>query len=221
MTARGFVECSERHGGTYRTVAQIACRTCGTTSSIGIKTPGGLLPPSAIRKSFEQKGWFVGANPKWDVCPECSKKEKAVVLKAVNAVSTELENKPREMSRDDRRVIFAKLDEVYLDEKRGYEPGWSDHRVATDLGVPRKWVETIRAENFGNIGTNEDMAAFMTEAEALLSDARKALADAREARETVEKVLRNPVFLSLPDISNRLGRVEKLATEVRKLVVAP
>lgn len=144
-----------------------------------------------------------------------------MVLKVVNAVSTELENKPREMSRDDRRVIFAKLDEVYLDEKRGYEQGWSDHRVATDLGVPRKWVETIRAENFGNIGTNEDMAAFMAEAEALLTGARKALADAKEAREAVEKVLRNPVFLSLPDISNRLGRVEKLATEVRKLVVAP
>lgn len=222
MTARGFVETSERYGQGYRDVAQITCCKCQVMNSIGIRVNGGAgsrIPPNEIRKKFEQKGWFIGATPKWDICPDCSKKEKVVVLKMVNAVADDLASKPREMTRDDRRVIFAKLDEVYLDEKRGYDAGWSDHKVATDLGVPRKWVETIRAENFGPIGTNEDMASFLSEAEVLLADARKALAEAKEAREAVEKILRHPAFLSLPDISNRLGKVEKLAGEVRKLVV--
>lgn len=218
---RGFVETSERYGQVYRTVAQVSCRLCGVMSSIGIRSEGGLLPANMIQKKFEQKGWIIGQNPKWDTCPDCSKKEKVVALKVVDAVEKALADEPRTMTRDDRRVIFAKLDEVYLDEARGYERGWSDHKVASDLGVPRKWVETIRAENFGNIGANEDMAAFLTEAEALLADARKVLSEAKTAREDVEKILRNPSFLTLPDISSRLGKVEKLAGEVRKLVVLP
>jgi hypothetical protein len=188
---------------------------------MGIAAVGGLIPPQQIAKKFELKGWSIGANEQWDLCPGCSIKEGAkVALKVVPSEATS-HPVPREMSRDDRRVIFSKLDEVYLDEKRGYEVGWSDHKVASDLGVPRKWVETIRAENFGNIGANEDMVGFLTEAEALLADARKVLSEAKTAREDVEKILRNPSFLTLPDISSRLGKVEKLAGEVRKLVVLP
>lgn len=220
MSARGFVELSQRHGTIYRTVAQVACRDCGTTESIGIKTGGGLLPPQIIQKKFEQKGWSIGANPKWDHCPECTRKQKAVILKVVNHAAQELESKPREMSRDDRRVIFAKLDEVYLDEQRGYERGWSDQKVATDLGVPRKWVEVIRSENFGALGANEDMSEYLVQAEALLKDARAALEEARKAREAVEAVMRNPAFLTLNNISERISKIDRFAAEVRKVVTA-
>ncbi len=220
MTARGFIETSERYGQTYREVAQIVCSQCKTICNIAIKsTDRRYLPPTEQEKKFVQKGWSIGATPRDDLCPDCKTKMRKTVLKVVSNAAAELDAKPREMSVSDRRIIFAKLDEVYLDEKRGYDAGWSDHKVATDLGVPRKWVETIRAENFGPIGTNEDMASFLSEAEVLLADARKALAEAKEAREAVEKILRHPAFLSLPDISNRLGKVEKLAGEVRKLVV--
>jgi hypothetical protein len=219
MSARGFVELSERYGTHYRTVAQVACRECGVTSSIGIKSSGGLIPPDQIRKKFEQKGWSIGANPKWDCCPECTRKQKAVILKVVNSAAKEFDSKPREMSRDDRRVIFAKLDEVYLDEQRGYERGWSDNKVATDLGVPRKWVEVIRSENFGALGANEDMSEYLTQAESLLKDARAALDEARKAREAVEAILRNPAFLTLNNISDRISKVDRLAAEVRKVVM--
>lgn len=220
MSARGFVETTERHGGTYRSIAQIACRECGTTSSIGTKAGGSHLPPDAIQKKFEQKGWSIGANPKWDVCPDCARKQKAALLKIVHSVEKEVSDQPRIMGRDDRRVIFAKLDEVYLDEQRGYERGWSDQRVASDLGVPRKWVEVIRQENFGSIAANEDMSEFLSQAEALCKEAREALAEARKAREQVEAILKNPAFLTLPHVSDRISKVERLATEVRKLVTA-
>lgn len=218
-SARGFIEFNERYGTSYRVAAQVACRDCGATSNIGIKSDGGLLPPNAIQKKFEQKGWVIGSNPKWDLCPECGRKEKAKNLKVVHNVEKTISEQPREMSRDDRRVIFAKLDEVYLDEKRGYERGWSDQKVATDLGVPRKWVEIIRAENFGAVGVSEDMAEFLSEAETLCKEARKALEEARKAREHVEAMLKNPAFLTLSTISDRLGKVERLASEMRKLVV--
>lgn len=220
MSSRGFVELSQRHGNYYRTVAQVACRECGVTESIGIKTGGGLMPPNVIQQKFEQKGWSIGANPKWDTCPSCAKKEKVVTLKVYNEVAKEIDSKPREMSRDDRRVIFAKLDEVYLDEQRGYERGWSDQKVATDLGVPRKWVEIIRQENFGAIGSNEDMSEYLAQAESLVKEARKALEEARKAREEVEAILKNPAFLTLNSLSERIGKVDRLAAEIRKLGVA-
>lgn len=56
---------------------------------------------------------------------------------------------PRAMTRDERRLIWAKLEEVYLDERSGFTAGWTDERVAVDLGVPRAWISTIREENFG------------------------------------------------------------------------
>lgn len=59
------------------------------------------------------------------------------------------EKPPREMSREDRRLIFAKLEEVYIDERVGYTANWNDQRVADDMAVPRAWVEEIRDQNFG------------------------------------------------------------------------
>lgn len=59
------------------------------------------------------------------------------------------EKPPRALTRDDRRIIFAKLEDCYIDEKAGYAAGWNDERVAKELGVPRAWIEEVREQNFG------------------------------------------------------------------------
>ena len=76
---------------------------------------------------------------------------------------------PRQMQREDRRIIISKLDEVYIDESVGYSGDWSDERVAEDLGVPRAWVSTIREENFGPEVSEDDAAigALRTQHDAL------------------------------------------------------
>lgn len=220
MSARKFKETTERYGSQWRTVARVVCRKCGVSESVGIHATGGLIPPPQITKKLEQRGWTIGANDQWDLCAGCTNKERVGPM--LKVVESQAETKPpRTMGRDDRRVIFAKLDEVYLDEKRGYVSGWSDHKVATDLGVPRKWVELIRAENFGTIGTNEDMQAFLTESESVLAQARAALSEARGIREQIEALLQRPEFMTVPQVSERLSKIEKLAAEVRKLVVLP
>jgi len=217
MSHRTFPEVSERYGSTWRTVARLTCRKCGVSESIGSSKVGGSLPVEVIARKFTEKGWILGPNDQRDLCPGCALKEKEKpLLKVVDKPTPE---KPREMGRDDRRIIFEKLNEVYLDEKTGYASGWSDHKVASDLACPRKWVEVVREEMFGSIGTNAEMSEFLSEAEALLAESRKALTDARAAREAVEKILANPSFLTLGAISDRLGKVERLAGEVRKLVV--
>ena len=56
-----------------------------------------------------------------------------------------------------RRRVFRLIDE-HWDESRGrYENTWSDQRLATDLKVPRAWVEEIRREAFGDNGGNAEM----------------------------------------------------------------
>lgn len=79
---------------------------------------------------------------------------------------------PREMSRDDRRLIFAKLDEIYVSETEGYAPGWTDEKVASDLGIPRAWVETIRDENFGPLKDNAETRKLLAEVEELVKQVK-------------------------------------------------
>lgn len=88
----------------------------------------------------------------------------------VNFIKAE---EPPTMSREDRRLIFAKIDEVYLDETTGYSDGWTDSRVAEDLGVPLAWVKTIRAENFGEERSNAALLANLEEAKWTLNEAKK------------------------------------------------
>lgn len=54
-----------------------------------------------------------------------------------------------EMDRTSRRLVFARLDELYGDEKTGYKDDWTDAKVATDLGVPIDWIAKVRDSDFG------------------------------------------------------------------------
>lgn len=102
------------------------------------------------------------------------------------------ETAPAEMSRSDRRVIFAQLEECYADETSGYKTPWTDAGVAKHLGVPQAWVATVREENFGPAQDNQEIrdllargAAAAKEAQSLLNDAK---AISQEVRALVERV---------------------------------
>jgi hypothetical protein len=116
---------------------------------------------------------------------------------------------PREMSRDDRRVVFSKLDEVYIDESKGYGNGWSDHRVAIDLGVPRAWIATIREEMFGPDKSNAEARELVQEAKALVAEMRAFVAEHHET--TVRAIAGRDAFAKkVEEFDKRLGSVEKL-----------
>ena len=70
---------------------------------------------------------------------------------------------PRQMSREDKRLVYGKIDEHYLDEVRGYDSGWTDERIAKDLGVPRAWVSNVRAEMFGEAEGNGEIRRLLAE----------------------------------------------------------
>jgi hypothetical protein len=145
--------------------ASAVCCKCRRVFFVNGATVGHhTLPDSVVAKKFAAKGWHLGSNKKKDTCPDCLKvrrkpqptvKEEPElgkdppVIPVIPRIDGASELPPREMTREDRRIIFAKLEEVYVDEQTGYSREWHDARVAADLNCPRKWVETIREENFG------------------------------------------------------------------------
>lgn len=93
---------------------------------------------------------------------------------------------PAEMSRDDRRVIFAKLQDAYVDEKTGYAAPWTDKLVARDLGVPIAWVAKVRDEMFGPAKDNDDIRALLADARAAKEDAEAIFAETKAALGRIE-----------------------------------
>lgn len=147
----------------------IRCSKCDAHDNVITNTHSGSMPPEGLATKFRNKGWIVAQREGHDVCPKCQQKKKLdkattnVVPMSLPETPMVVVEPPREMGREDRRLIFAKIDEVYLDERTGYSPGWTDKRVAEDLGVPLAWVQTLREENFGTEGIGEAAAALIKE----------------------------------------------------------
>lgn len=197
----------------------IVCQSCGTVKTFKGQDMGERLASEQIPKKLRAAGWDVGRRDGEDTCPDCVDKQRKSRQRAALTVVPPQEETPtmtvstpklvaetpRDMTRDERRLIFGKLDEVFLDEKRGYDDGWSDKRVADDLGVPRAWVAKIRDENFGPVNTSPEAAALVKEAKHLLAKADEIMAKAdtlaREAQRLVEET---------KDVARRAAAVERL-----------
>jgi hypothetical protein len=211
MAKREFKRVSVEAGDKFRPGYRVNCSKCGTAGEVVCSTQGGGLPPEMLRKKFTEKGWAIADNPLRDTCPKClsaakdqpKQDERPKVVPIAFAKAAE---KPQEMTREDRRIIFAKLNEVYLDEMRGYEKGWSDSRVADELGTPLAWVREIREENFGAEGLSEDARKAMAQAEEF--------AKALDALETRAKAF----FKELDEMRARFGPIERSVRDVRKAV---
>jgi len=179
MSDRKFEPVTEMEGGRRVARFRFTCGRCGVVTALNAHDPnithrgGGGAPVTfeGVDWKLRERKWSLGATPDKDRCPNCTAKDAVEARRAAKKPElTIVKSAPVEMQREDRRIILAKLNEVYLDEQRGYDNGWSDHRVAEDLGVPRKWVEGLREENFGPAGDNEGLRKFAADVKALVAD---------------------------------------------------
>ncbi len=187
------------------------CSKCGHTQKISANNHAGSIPPEASANRFRHDGWFISNREGRDLCPNCFRSKKHIkVVKETNVVELAAikADPPRQMTKEDRRLIFAKIDEVYLDESKGYSTGWSDKNVASDLGVPQAWVKTIREENFGSEGANEDVKA-------LIAEAREIERCIREIGDGLTKSIKtaqdgsNDLQSKIADILSRITKIER------------
>jgi hypothetical protein len=205
----------------------VTCK-CGVLTSIPLNTISGAAADQESRRDtmiarrLDDKGWKILKNKDGHSCPGCVARHEAtkpngvVIAKdfknmkeyvkfdpyKVATVPVRASEEPQvDLDRLNRHIILTKLVEVYLDEKSGYSPGWTDAKVATDLGVPRSWVATLRNENFGPEG-NEDI--------------RNAVAEVKAARDDLGRYIKDaqPIVAALPDmrrIAAMIPHVERMA----------
>lgn len=108
-----------------------------------------------VGRKFNEMGWAVDLHKGKHFCPACQASPQVKPQK--QEMEMGVVPLPKPMGREDKRLIFEKLNEVYIDEKEGYSTPWTDDKVAKDLGVPRAWVADVRDEMFGPVASNSDI----------------------------------------------------------------
>lgn len=185
------------------------------------------MPPDEAARRFSAKGWDLSKGRRdRDVCPKCS------AIKPIGEVKTmqtpnltvvpanEKAEKPIEMSREDKRVIFAKLNEVYVDERIGYGDGWGDGRVSQDLGVPLAWVRLVREENFGPDASNDEIRGLIKQAQSCVSDIKSHVEQVARVRDGLDALFKQIKVLEaaatpLSMQANRIdGHIARIAKQV-------
>lgn len=212
----------------FRRVHRFQCSACPVVHDIPIKFgASGGLGAEILERQMKRAGWELGARPTKDLCQACAqaKRKKKIEKKGdvihmakygAAGISVVTENQPREMSRDDRRIIFAKLNDVYIDETTGYGNGWSDKKVAEDLSVPRAWVEEIREENFGPIQISEEAKEQIAELQKLERDANSLLTQMK-AEATKHKAVFDSWHKSLLEATAKLeAEMSSLSRRIRQ-----
>lgn len=171
---RLFEQVSEFREGKTLKGARIVCSSCEAHQEY--YNHQGTVSTEHLEKEFARKGWYVGATNKKDICPTCRDRRthkntvhqlhipeainrKAEETMTINVKPTIVSSEPttnvpavippKAMDRTERRLVFAKLNEVYMDETSGYSEDWTDAKVAADLGVPVAWVSEVRDADFG------------------------------------------------------------------------
>lgn len=222
-THRTFPEVPIVRGEVRVMAMQITCAHCGAVEFYAFQNGVKRKPPIAARQAFQGRGWSVGSGPRKDFCPlhaaPASRREKDMSGSILPQSSTPVPalppkaDAPRQMTREDRQIIHAKLSDVYDNGK--YLTPWTDARVAADLGVPRAWVSEIRDLMFGPENSNPAFDEFLSAVAAFekglaaLNDNEKTIADAiAVARRQREKLLADAGELRLLQkrIEKELGR---------------
>lgn len=205
MSHADFRPCTLRYGGNLVRGYETTCGRCGTRGQVHvnmIRSYGNDNERTAreITKKLEQDGWKVGERIRDDRCPACvrldenERKAKLKVVPKEKPMTNAIAEAPRAASREEKRIILAKLDDVYDTNRQRYSQSWTDHKVATDLGVPRAWVSDLRDQLYGPEG-NPEITSMLAEAKAYLEEAK-------------------PIFQKINDIKAQLG---SLIAEAQKL----
>jgi hypothetical protein len=203
----------------------VTCK-CGVATQVAVNTVHNSVPrdqevfrDAIVARKLEEKGWRLLKPKDGHSCPGCvaarrSRQElaeqkpkltvvkdfKEMVIKNAHHAGPSAE---ATLTRENRRIILAKIEEVYIDEKTGYSADWSDAKVATDLGVPRAWVTQLRSENFGP-ESNEINRQILQEAKAVLAEIRS------------EQKTNQPFAERMAALDRRAEKIERTIIDVEK-----
>lgn len=190
MSQRRFEVVNVWHGEQRRSAYRIVCSACRMHEDF-VNNGVRRVHPKAAEQRFRNGGWIVAKKAAHGLCADCiaalrARRSQVLVLNAEPASlarksgsvvdMNEKAAPPPAMGRDEKRIINMKLHEVYVDERVGYDKGWTDARVSKELGVPRAWVTDVREDLFGPVREPEALAPLreaQTRTEERIADLRK------------------------------------------------
>lgn len=215
-----FDPCQVEHGGHFVRGLRIDCGKCGKNHKIHFnQLAHGQKDDQANRmaaRKFEQAGWEIGKRWKDHRCPACvaASLQPQPKLTVVPNPMPETKAQPR-TAKEDRRIIFAQLNEVYVDEKTGYQEGWNDGRVAKHLGVPLEVVKELREENFGPPGIDPGLVDLITEARLIREQVIEKNAEASRLVSEIDKLK-----VSVQTVAGDIQRLASRTEVIEKKLVA-
>lgn len=216
----------EEGSQTLRKVYRFQCR-CGAVHVVSANGFTGRRNREDLMRVMKRGGWVLGNDAAHDLCPDCScssrSAKRVAQAQAATTASNEEEvimsspepaaspepasNKPREMGIDDALLIYERLSDVYDTTKKLYLDEWTDTKVASDLGVPRAWVASVRDKRFGPCGSNEKIDKLIFEA----ADLGKKISDLRDQQ---LRLIEQGAALQ-----DRAELISKRIAEIRKAVL--
>lgn len=205
--------------------AVVVCGHCGATRTVPVNSfKGGESGKDEAKIAFivrklQSDGWLVGKKDSAHRCPGCYSAIKARQaqkstlhqnISRENVVTLPVQPKAvpqpapanRMPSHEDKRVIYEKIDDVYLADARCYSGGWSDAKIAADLNVPRAWVANVRDAMFGPEGVNEQIRSDIAEARAVLEQIKA-------GAPTIALEVLKPLLTKVETIEKKLNQIEK------------
>lgn len=211
MTDRTFPEVSIPYGEKSTRAMKITCAECNGVAYFPFLTGVNRKPPIAAVQHFQAKGWVVGSSHRKDACPIHARPRKST--KGGKPMTTDTQpaaDAPREMSREDRRIVFDKISGVYDTDR--YIAPWTDAAVAKDLGVPRDWVATVRADFFGEAGSNQLFDEYLAKKAEVDAEVKTIVADV----EAKQKLLSGLVEAALKGLEKKLGELTALGRKIER-----
>ena len=189
------------------------------------------LPTDVVKRKFRQKGWDVGKNREHDICPVCVENQRLArrkpkeepVLKPpgdngpppqMMVGSGPIE--PRKMDTDDRRIIFAAIDERWASKEAGYNAPWTDHAVATYLEMPLAWVVEVRSQFFGEVRDNQEIRDLLERANKAIAEAEKQVAAALQLQKDTSSMITrvNAMNATLAELRKSVEGLAAIASRI-------
>lgn len=217
MNERTFFDTTISCNGIVTGAMRISCACCDVVAYFPYQSGVHRLAAGAAKQYFLGKGWFVGAGPEADFCPSHARQSKRKDGTATNNSNAPVAEKPREMSREDRRIISEKLDEVY--GKDAYKGSWTDSTVARSLDVPRAWVAQVREQFFGPQGSNGVFDEFLAEKSKIAAEFNAISAAARADRQAIAQLIEqsNAEYLAkYADLERRMGDLALVGRRIER-----
>lgn len=160
MSERAWPFRIQRESGVVTRGYEIICAKCRDADMVPKGECGPTHPP--IAKKFQRAGWEVGATESGDVCPACQTKWQRKNAMKTTGSTTPLPPPPPPAQITtagtptpgaSARItdVYMALEDAYDRSARDYRPGWTDERIARELGVSVELVAKRRAADFGPV----------------------------------------------------------------------